>query len=69
MTPLEDLSVSCRTHCVCPPGTVRKCTARRQIPGSNAFVPPAAGLLIAAEVVKDLLRSVPGDGRDGPGAV
>ena len=28
--------------------------SRRQIPGSNAFVPPAAGLIIAAEVVKDL---------------
>ena len=69
MTPLEDLSVSCRTHCVCPPGTVRKCTARRQIPGSNAFVPPAAGLLIAAEVVKDLLRTAPRDGRDGSGVV
>jgi tRNA A37 threonylcarbamoyladenosine dehydratase len=27
---------------------------RRQTPGSNAFVPPAAGLIIAAEVVKDL---------------
>ncbi len=26
------------------------------IPGSNAFVPPAAGLIIAGEVVKDLLR-------------
>ena len=69
MTPLEDLSVSCRTHCVCPPGTVRKCTARRQIPGSNAFVPPAAGLLIAAEVVKDLLRTAPRDGQGGPRAV
>lgn len=27
---------------------------KRQIPGSNAFVPAAAGLLIASEVVKDL---------------
>lgn len=27
---------------------------RRQIPGSNAFVPAAAGLIIAGEVVKDL---------------
>lgn len=32
-----------------PPG-------RRSIPGSTAFVPPAAGLLIASEVVKDLLQ-------------
>lgn len=28
---------------------------KRQIPGSNAFVPAAAGLLIAAQVVKDLI--------------
>jgi tRNA A37 threonylcarbamoyladenosine dehydratase len=52
--PVEDTEISCKTHCVCPPGTVRKCTVRRQIPGSNAFVPPAAGLLIASEIVKDL---------------
>ncbi len=29
--------------------------ARRQTPGSNAFVPSAAGLIMAAEVVKDLI--------------
>ena len=28
----------------------------RQIPGSIAFVPSAAGLLLAAEVVKDLIK-------------
>lgn len=27
----------------------------RRIPGSNAFVPPTAGLIIASEVVKDIL--------------
>lgn len=27
---------------------------RRQVPGSSAFVPPAAGLILAGEVVKDL---------------
>ncbi len=32
-------------------------TGRRSIPGSTAFVPPAAGLLIASEVVKDLTAS------------
>lgn len=32
-----------------------KATVRRAIPGSTAFVPGAAGLLIASEVVKDLL--------------
>ena len=54
MTPIDDMSISCRTHCICPPGTARKCTQRRQVPGSNAFVPAAAGLIIAVEVVKDL---------------
>lgn len=29
---------------------------RRSVPGSTAFVPPAAGLLIAAEVVKALIQ-------------
>ena len=54
MTPIEDMAISCRTHCICPPGTARKCTQRRQVPGSNAFVPPVAGLIIAGEVAKDL---------------
>ena len=52
--PIDDLSISCRTHCVCPPGTKRKCTARRDIPGSNAFVPSTVGLIIASKVIKDL---------------
>ena len=51
--PKGDMSVSCRRHCVCPPGT-RKCTVRRDIPGSTAFVPSVAGLIIAGEVIKDL---------------
>jgi tRNA A37 threonylcarbamoyladenosine dehydratase len=54
VTPVEDMAISCRQHCVCPPGTVRKCTNRRAIPGSNAFVPSTAGLIIASEVVRDL---------------
>ena len=53
--PLEDPAISCRSHCVCPPGT-RKCTVRRDIPGSTAFVPSVAGLIIAGEVVRDLCR-------------
>ena len=52
--PLEDMSVSCRTHCICPPGAKHKCTERRDIPGSVAFVPSVVGLIIAGEVVKDL---------------
>lgn len=52
--PLEDMSISCRRHCICPPGTARKCTQRRDIPGSVAFVPSVVGLIIAGEVIKDL---------------
>ncbi len=53
--PLEDPAISCRNHCICPPDT-RKCTVRRDIPGSTAFVPSVAGLILAGEVVKDLLK-------------
>ena len=52
--PIEDMSISCRTNCICPPGAERKCVDRRDIPGSTAFVPAVAGLLIAGEIVADL---------------
>lgn len=52
--PIEDMSISCRTNCICPPGAAHKCTERRDIPGSLAFVPSVAGLIIAGEVIKDL---------------
>jgi tRNA A37 threonylcarbamoyladenosine dehydratase len=52
--PLEDMAISCKSNCICPPGAERKCTVRRQIPGSNSFVPSVAGLIIAGEVIKDL---------------
>ena len=52
--PVENMSISCRTHCICPPGAAHKCTERRDIPGSVAFVPSVVGLIIAGEVVKDL---------------
>ena len=55
LTPADDSRSSCRRNCICPPGTQRTCTVRRQIPGSNAFVPSVAGLIIAGEVVKDLI--------------
>ena len=59
MTPIEDDAISCKDHCICPPGTQRKCTQRRSVPGSNAFVPSVAGLIIGGEVVKDLVGFVP----------
>lgn len=55
MTPINDMAISCRANCICPPGAQRKCTDRRAIPGSNAFVPSVVGLIIASEVVKDII--------------
>ena len=53
--PIEDMSISCRTNCICPPGAEHKCTERRDIPGSVAFVPSVVGLIIAGEVIKDIV--------------
>lgn len=54
--PIEDMAISYRNNCICPPGAEHKCTERRDIPGSVAFVPSVAGLIIAGEVAKDLIR-------------
>ncbi len=51
----DETKDSCLYHCVCPPGTKRKCTDRRDIPGSTSFVPPVAGTLIGYQVAKDLM--------------
>ncbi len=56
MKPMHNNESSCSTNCICPAGTTRKCTTRRQIPGSISFVPSVAGLIMAGEVVKDLIR-------------
>lgn len=56
LKPLESEDSSCSSSCICPQGTTRKCTVRRQIPGSVSFVPSVAGLIIAGEVVKDLIK-------------
>lgn len=54
LKPLDDMALSCKSNCICPPGAERKCTDRRAIPGSNAFVPSVVGLIIAGEVIKDM---------------
>ncbi len=54
ISPIEDMAISCKTNCICPPGAEHKCTERRAIPGSVAFVPSVAGLIAAGEVVRDL---------------
>jgi tRNA threonylcarbamoyladenosine dehydratase len=55
--PVETEGSSCSQSCVCPKGTTRTCTTRHQIPGSIAFMPSVAGLIIAGEVIKDLLAA------------
>lgn len=54
--PVETEHSSCAAGCICPKGTTRKCTIRHQIPGSISFVPSVAGLIIAGEVIKDLIK-------------
>ena len=54
--PEETEEISCKNNCVCPPGTKRKCTAKNQVPGSISFVPSVAVLIIAGEVIKDLIK-------------
>lgn len=53
--PVETESSSCSAGCICPKGTARKCTVKHQIPGSLSFVPSVMGLIIAGEVIKDLI--------------
>ena len=55
--PAETELTSCKFNCVCPTGTTRKCTIRHQVPGSISFVPSVAGLIIAGEVIKDLIKT------------
>lgn len=54
MKPKVEDVVTCKTGCVCTGGT-KKCAEKRQIPGSISFVPPVAGMIIAGEVIKDIL--------------
>ncbi|VBB06820.1 Hypothetical protein LUCI_2057 [Lucifera butyrica] len=55
LRPVQTEHSNCNQGCICPPGTTRKCTVRHQIPGSIAFVPSVAGLILAGEVVKDII--------------
>lgn len=56
--PIIDEANSCKFHCVCPPGTARKCTDRRQVPSSNSFIPPIVGMIIAGEIINTLIKEL-----------
>lgn len=53
--PDDNSESSCKKNCICPPGTDRKCTIRNQVPGSISFVPSVAGLMIAGEIVREIV--------------
>lgn len=53
--PDDTIKNSCKNNCICPKGTQRTCTIRRQIPGSIATTPSVMGLIMAGEVIKDLI--------------
>ena len=53
--PDDNSESSCKKNCICPPGTARKCTIRNQVPGSISFVPSVAGLMIAGEIVREII--------------
>lgn len=54
LTLMEDTEADGQSSRACPLGEESGHTRRRAVPGSNAFVPPVVGLIIAGEVVKDL---------------
>ncbi len=62
ITPIDDEGTSCKNNCVCPPGAAKTCVTRRQVPGSISFVPSVAGLILASEVIKDIIH--PGAGKN-----
>lgn len=51
---LEEV-ITCEEVCVSSIDSSRKCTSKRQIPGSISFVPPVAGMILGGEVIKDLI--------------
>lgn len=50
-------SHNCKKNCVCPSkGEHIDCTGKRSIPGSTSFVPPAAGMIAASYIVREILE-------------
>lgn len=52
--PAESVEEDDKTSDSCQPDDAHFHVKRRAVPGSTSFVPPAAGLIIAAEIVKDI---------------
>ena len=58
ISPMEDQIISYKTNAGGTAEAGQNGTERRSLPGSVAFVPSVAGLIIAGEVVKDLAAKV-----------
>lgn len=52
LPPAHDLSEECKS-CM---ESEQQSVVKKRIPGSNAFVPSAVGLIIAGEIIKDLIK-------------
>lgn len=55
MKPRAEEVDTCKTEYVSI-GETKKCSPKRQTPGSISFVPPVAGMIIGGEVIKDILN-------------
>lgn len=56
ITHAENMGAEYSEECLSSPEVERKGTPKRVVPGSNAFVPSTVGLIIAGEVIKDILN-------------
>ena len=57
LEPKEVGDFCCQKQCACPTDINGTHSARRSIPGSTAFVPPVMGLIMAGEIVRDIVKS------------
>ncbi len=53
--PKQENIPNCQNGCVCIGGS-KKCTIRRQIPGSMSYVPPVAGMILGGHVIQKILN-------------
>ena len=63
--PLEDDSNADHNSSDYTPDSARSSSARRSVPGSTAFVPSVAGLMIAGEIIQDITGFDPGNRQTG----
>lgn len=57
----KDEVSTCHSGCICPHSDEQtyNCTKKRKIPASTSYLPPIAGMMMAGEVIRDLLKNDP----------